>query len=198
MSNNDLSHSGARVSANPESIPPQTRRCDGFRARSLCSRPGMTTAKRASQTHPFLPAARFLGPGSAKRRPSFKEGAGNAGRTNAPAASRAGKRSTQAKSPQVHRKRPGISRTMVLRFPSCSPRRPGFLSPSPARSSTRGLDISVGISGPHDFAVRADAFRQEHHCVHRIPRPTFVTIGQTPLLVEAGRGELLKVICPTT
>jgi hypothetical protein len=29
-----------------------------------------------------------------------------------------------------------------------------FLPPSPARSSIRKLDISVGIPGPHDFAVR--------------------------------------------
>jgi len=33
--------------------------------------------------------------------------------------------------------------------------------------------------------------------VHRIPHPTLVTIGQTPLLIEAGRGELVKMICPT-
>ncbi|MGB6253889.1 MAG: hypothetical protein WBF62_11590, partial [Bradyrhizobium sp.] len=34
------------------------------------------------------------------------------------------------------------------------PGEPGLLSPSPARSSPHRLDISVGISGPHDFAVR--------------------------------------------
>jgi hypothetical protein len=48
------------------------------------------------------------------------------------------------------------------------------------------LDISVGISGPHDFAVcgsvlvqpiliRPDAIR-----IHRIPHPTFVTIAKRP------------------
>src|SRR5579872_1864616 len=49
---------------------------------------------------------------------------------------------------------------MVLRFPSCSPRRSGLLSPSPARRdgraviANRQLDASVEASGPHDFAVR--------------------------------------------
>jgi len=35
----------------------------------------------------------------------------------------------------------------------------------------RQLDTSIGMSGRHDFAVRAGAFRQEHHRVHRLPRP---------------------------
>jgi hypothetical protein len=43
------------------------------------------------------------------------------------------------------------------------------------------LDIGVGISGPHDFAVRCILTRQLRTSVHRIPRPTSVTIGQTPL-----------------
>ena len=31
------------------------------------------------------------------------------------------------------------------------------------------LDTSVGVSGPHDFAVRLSAIRQKHIRVHRIP-----------------------------
>jgi len=33
----------------------------------------------------------------------------------------------------------------------------------------RQLDTSVGASGPHDFAVRFSAIRQERIRVHRIP-----------------------------
>jgi hypothetical protein len=43
------------------------------------------------------------------------------------------------------------------------------------------LDTSVGVSGPHDFAVRLElrssARRQS---VHRIPHPTFVTTAKRP------------------
>jgi len=39
------------------------------------------------------------------------------------------------------------------RFPSYSPRGPGFLAPV-ARRSFCPLGISVGMPGPHDFAVR--------------------------------------------
>src|SRR3954447_2386026 len=34
---------------------------------------------------------------------------------------------------------------------------------------TATLDASVEASGPHDFAVRLSAVRQQHHGVHRIP-----------------------------
>src|ERR1700735_360056 len=48
------------------------------------------------------------------------------------------------------------------------------------------LDASVGASGPHDFAVSNSAIRLARyspawHChVHRIPRPTSVTIAIRP------------------
>jgi hypothetical protein len=45
----------------------------------------------------------------------------------------------------------------------------------------RQLDASVGASGPHDFAVReVSAFVSRATRVHRIPRPTFVTIAIRP------------------
>jgi hypothetical protein len=44
----------------------------------------------------------------------------------------------------------------------------------------RKLDISVGMSGPHDFAVRGYVVRLRHCCVHRIPHPTSVTIAKRP------------------
>jgi hypothetical protein len=44
------------------------------------------------------------------------------------------------------------------------------------------LDTSVGVSGPHDFAVRSQhRSSYDTTCVHRIPLPTFVTT-RTPLL----------------
>jgi hypothetical protein len=49
------------------------------------------------------------------------------------------------------------------------------------RNTFRQLDASVGASGPHDFAVRfklrSSTRRQS---VHRIPRPTSVTIAIRP------------------
>jgi hypothetical protein len=45
----------------------------------------------------------------------------------------------------------------------------------------RQFDASVGASGPHDFAVReVSAFVSRATRVHRIPRPTFVTIAIRP------------------
>jgi hypothetical protein len=71
----------------------------------------------------------------------------------------------------------------------CHRRPQGALAP-------QELDTSVGVSGPHDFAVRVTAVRQKQFRVHRIPRPTSVTIAIRP---SCGRetGGLLKVICPT-
>src|ERR1700744_1835263 len=57
-----------------------------------------------------------------------------------------------------------------------------FLPPSPPGSLPRRLDASVGASGPHDFAVRVGAVRQERLRVHRIPCPTFVTMANAPLM----------------
>jgi hypothetical protein len=42
------------------------------------------------------------------------------------------------------------------------------------------LDTSVGVSGRHDFAVHDERIRLVRHRVHRIPRPTFVTIAKRP------------------
>jgi hypothetical protein len=56
-----------------------------------------------------------------------------------------------------------------------------FLPPSPADHLCR-LDTSVEVSGRHDFAVRFACSRLLQQSVHRIPRPTFVTIAKRPLL----------------
>src|SRR6202011_2104914 len=57
-----------------------------------------------------------------------------------------------------------------LRLTSRSPRRPGFFATViPEKLASQELDTSVGVSGPHDFAVRLSAVRQWHFSVHRIP-----------------------------
>src|SRR5271167_5080865 len=58
----------------------------------------------------------------------------------------------------------------------------GRLGPT---SPFRKLDTSVGVSGRHDFAVRPAPFVIRRMSVHRIPRPTFVTIAKRP---SKGRG----------
>jgi hypothetical protein len=49
------------------------------------------------------------------------------------------------------------------------------------------LDAGVEASGPHDFAVRFARVRLHRQSVHRIPRPTPVTIAKRP---SCGRGTL--------
>ena len=56
-----------------------------------------------------------------------------------------------------------------------------FLPPSSARSSSRQLGISVGMPGPHDFAVRYKLVRLTSHSVHRLPASRVVTIAIRPL-----------------
>jgi hypothetical protein len=79
---------------------------------------------------------------------------------------------------------------MVLRLISCSPRRPALLPPSPAKLASRELDTSVGVSGPHAFAVRLSAVRQERIRVHRIP-PYVRDDRETPLCVGRDGGSLM-------
>jgi hypothetical protein len=57
------------------------------------------------------------------------------------------------------------------------------------------LDASIGASGPHAFAVRVSAVRQERIHVHRIP--LHVRDDRERPSDGAGRGELVMVICPT-
>src|SRR6266700_1325568 len=76
----------------------------------------------------------------------------------------------------------GIPHAMVLRLTSRSPRGPCFLAPviGAMRMHRRPLGISVGMPGPHDFAVRPERARLTRHCGHRIPLPTFMTIAKRP------------------
>jgi mannose-6-phosphate isomerase-like protein (cupin superfamily) len=54
------------------------------------------------------------------------------------------------------------------------------------RVTSRELDTSVGVPGPHAFSVRISAIRQRHIRVHRIP-PRVRDDHDTPLLVGRDR-----------
>jgi hypothetical protein len=64
-----------------------------------------------------------------------------------------------------------------------------FLPPSPARSSPRKLDISVGMPGPHDFAVRLRAARLASPKRPPHPAPNVRDDRETPLLVRRDSAE---------
>src|SRR5262249_7219199 len=61
----------------------------------------------------------------------------------------------------------------------------------------RQLDTCLGVSGPHDFAVRLKLIRLLSQGVHRIPRPTFRDDGEAPPRRDAERRGLIEMICPT-
>jgi hypothetical protein len=51
------------------------------------------------------------------------------------------------------------------------------------------LSTSPGVPGPHAFAVRINRARRTRCRVHRIPRPTLVTIAKRPLARTGRRDE---------
>ena len=73
-----------------------------------------------------------------------------------------------------------------LRLMARSPRGAGLGSLRHLPIIIGKLDASVGASGPHAFAVRSGAFVSRARSVHRIPRPTFVTIGRSVPLFGGG------------
>jgi hypothetical protein len=59
---------------------------------------------------------------------------------------------------------------MVYSLFRALPGEPGFLATViPEKLASQELDTSVGVSGPHDFAVRLSAVRYRRIRVHRIP-----------------------------
>jgi hypothetical protein len=70
---------------------------------------------------------------------------------------------------------------MVLQLISCSPRGPGSFAPViPEKLASQELDTSVGVSGPHDFAVR---FKRRSSCVAKAStasHPASVTFSSRP------------------
>jgi hypothetical protein len=63
------------------------------------------------------------------------------------------------------------------------------------RDVFRRLDAGIEASGPHDFAVRfRNAFVFRMQSVHRIPRPTFVTIAKRPSVQGHGTARFMDLI----
>jgi hypothetical protein len=130
--------------------------------------------------------------------PSAMEGAGNAGcsmrtRSLACEKTKAHERSHHRFAETFrHSLHDGFTVSFVLSLVSRA-----FLPPSPARSSPRRLDISVGISRPHDFAVRVDTLRLAHH--PRPSHPASNTRDDRPSapLIGHGTREEVPVICPS-
>ena len=77
---------------------------------------------------------------------------------NAPAASRASKKHTSVVTTVIP-ERPGISREWFYGFLRALPGDRAFLPPSSRGKNSARLDTSVGVSGPHDFAVRVGITR---------------------------------------
>src|ERR1700747_1024207 len=63
------------------------------------------------------------------------------------------------------------------------PGEPGFLATVAYGSSSDKLDISVGISGPHDFAVRETHARQARVSRPSHPAPNVRDDRETPLVM---------------
>jgi hypothetical protein len=112
------------------------------------------------------------------------------GARSQPAASRA-KKTTHEFSHHRYAASTGIPCAMVLRFPSCSSRGPGFLAPV-AREFVHELGASVGAPEPHDFAVRDSTARLAAPSASIASRSTFRDDRDTPLLaVRDGTALLL-------
>ena len=97
--------------------------------------------------------------------PSSFEGTGNAGRSMRPIAACALVTNKLTRVSQVTPESPGIPHAMVYGLLRALPGAPGFLA-TVACATSRRLDTSVGVSGPHAFSVRIRRPRQKHR-----PRP---------------------------
>jgi len=117
---------------------------------------------------PKRPATRFRPRFCLFVPPSHSEGAGNAGRrsTRSRACSVV---STRVSHHEYTRKTPGIPRAMVLTPVACSPRRPAFLPPSPAKLSLANLMPAPGHQDHTPWPSAALAPVKRAARVHRIP-----------------------------
>jgi hypothetical protein len=95
----------------------------------------------------------------------------------------------------------GIPRAMVLRLIRVLLGAPGFLATVACRFVASRLDSSVGESGPHDFAVRENAFvGAQARCTSSrpsLPASNVRDDRDTPLLVEAGWQEVITELRKT-
>ena len=161
MSNSSLRHSGMRRKAqtrNPSRRSYAGEMDSGFDA---SHRPGMTAV------HCWRSSAfpRGKSPPGDLVVPPKTEGAGNAGCSAAPAASRANEKSTRASHHRFAETLRHSPRNGFNGFLRGLPGEPGFVA-SVACGDHHRLDTSVGVSGRHDFAVRIDAPR-----LRASPRP---------------------------
>jgi hypothetical protein len=128
-------------------------------------------------------------------RPQTSEGAGNAGRSMRP------QPRVQIKKAHEH------SHHGHTGFTRHSPRNgfnglyralPGdraFLPPSSADIAFRRLDTSVGVSGPHDFAVRKSALSSLAPPASTASSPALMTLRNAPLWDRTAG--VVELICPT-
>ena len=70
---------------------------------------------------------------------------------------------------KVQRRQSGLPCAMVLTVSFVLSPVTGLFATVIQWSCLHRLDASIGASGPHDFAVRLGAVRQQHVSVHRIP-----------------------------
>ena len=117
---------------------------------------------------------------------SKREGAGNTGCWPHPRALRAKKSALCARKQRQGSRNNRHSLRNGLRLIACSPRCAAAFEPPSPRASFAKLDPCIGGSGPHAFARPPIRARQPPMCVHRIPRSTFVTTRNAPL-VRTGR-----------
>jgi hypothetical protein len=89
------------------------------------------------------------------------------GAQQAPAASRAKRKKHTSVVTTGTPKHSGIPRAMVYGLFRALPGVPGLIA-TVACGITRKLDTSVGVSGPHDFAVRIVSLASRYQRVHRI------------------------------
>jgi hypothetical protein len=109
------------------------------------------------------------------------EGAGNAGRPMRPIAACATIVVERTRVSQVTPESPGTPRAMVYGLYRALPGEPGFLATvTPEKLASQELDTSVGVSGPHDFAVRISTVRQRRRPRPPHPAPRFATIMIRP------------------
>src|ERR1700730_14170159 len=136
---------------------------------------------RQSQTHLRDLAARFARGLAGSFRPPRTEGAGNAGRPMRPIAACAMNVVERTRVSQVTPANTRHSPRNGLRLTSCSSRRSGFfVTVTPKKLASQGLNASVEASEPHDFAVRLRCSRLWHPRRPPHPAPTSVTIAKRP------------------
>jgi hypothetical protein len=70
-----------------------------------------------------------------------------------------------------------------------------FLPPSPCETCFARLDTSVGVSGPHDFSVRAGLVRLTRPSRPPHPASRFVTIGRNAPQHRSGMAVMMLLIC---